>query len=173
MVEHKEDTLEGLTPEEQRYFQRGRRMVTRHPNGPRRFSAAHRVVYRLTRGSVGGTLMGSPIGLLTTTGRRSGRTRTVPVVYLDDGSRFLVVASNSGLDAPPAWCLNLRADPDAAMRTRAGAASVIGRELADSERIELWPRLLSHNAMWGAYQSCTERQCAVFALEPSGNHGPA
>lgn len=165
MVEHNEDTLEGLTPEEERYFLRGRRMVERHPKGPKHFSAAHRVVFRLTRGSVGGTVMGTPIGLLTTTGRRSGRTRTVPVVYLEEETRFLVVASNSGLDAPPAWCLNLRADPHAGMRTRAGHERVVARELAESERTELWPRLLQHNAMWGAYQSCTERQSAVFALD--------
>ena len=173
MEQHKERSLEGLTPEEQRYFNRGRRMLERFPKGPRYFSAAHRLVFRLTGGSFGGTVLGSPIGLLTTTGRHSGQTRTVPVVYLDDVSRFLVVASNSGLDLPPAWCLNLRANPEAEIRTRTGAERVIGRELTDSERTELWPRLLSHNAMWGAYQSCTKRQSAVFALEHSRNHSPA
>lgn len=172
MVEHNEDTLEGLTPEEQRYFLRGRRMVERHPKGAGRFSAAHRVVFRLTRGSVGGTVLGRPIGLLTTTGRRSGRTRTAPVVYLKDESRFLVVASNSGLDAPPAWSLNLRAHPNAEIRTRTGKERVVGRQLNGSERTELWPRLLQHNAMWGAYQSCTERESTVFALECVANRGP-
>lgn len=79
-MEHSQDILESLTPEEQRYFHRGRRMVERYPKGPRYFSAAHRAVFRLTRGSFGGTVLGSPIGLLTTTGRRTGRSRTVPVI---------------------------------------------------------------------------------------------
>lgn len=172
-MEHSQDILESLTPEEQRYFHRGRRMVERYPKGPRYFSAAHRAVFRLTRGSFGGTVLGSPIGLLTTTGRRTGRSRTVPVVYLEEEGRYLVVASNSGLDAPPGWCLNLRANPEATIRTGQSNKRVIGRELSSSERMRLWPRLLQHNAIWGAYQSCTERASAVFALEPLPNHTPA
>lgn len=165
MIESGTDSLKRLTPKELAYFQSGRRMSQRFPQGPRLFSRANRVLFRLTRGRLGGTLLGAPVGLLTTTGRRSGRNRTVPIVYLDDGSRFLVVASNSGFDAPPAWLLNLRAHPGAEMNTRSVAERVVARELTNPEREEAWPRLLEHNPMWGAYQSCTERQCAVVALE--------
>jgi hypothetical protein len=75
---------------------------TRHrAQGQRLFSRANTALFRLSRGRLGGRLRGVPIGLLTTTGRRSGKSRTVPVVYLEDGARYLVVASNSGLDFPP------------------------------------------------------------------------
>ena len=162
--------LDGLSPKEQAYFRRSQRMARRFPQGTRHFSNANRIAFRLTRGRLGGKVMGVPIGLLTTTGRRSGRTRTVPVVYLENGGQFLVVASNSGFDAPPAWLLNLRETPDGVLRTRGGIERVVAHELAGSEREENWLRLVKHNAMWGAYQTCTERQLAVVALEPLKHH---
>lgn len=170
-MEEIEDGLKGLTPKEQNYFRRGRRMALRYSWGPRLFSKSNRALFRLTGGRLGGQLLGVPVGLLTTTGRRSGRERTVPVVYLDDGSRYLVAASNNGFDAPPAWCLNLRANPNAELHTRTGIERVVARPLTSSERQEVWPRLLQHNPMWGAYQSCTERQFDVVALERGRSSG--
>jgi len=140
-------------------------MAQRYPKGARLFSKTNRALIRLTGGRLGGTMQGLQVGLLTTTGRRSGRPRTVPVICLDDGSRFLVAASNSGLDAPPAWCLNLRSQPNAEMHTRTGSERVIARELTDPAREEAWTRLLQYNPVLGGYQSCTERQIALFALE--------
>jgi MGT family glycosyltransferase/deazaflavin-dependent oxidoreductase (nitroreductase family) len=173
MVERNADGLRGLTPKEQNYFRRGRRMALRFPWGPRLFSKSNRALFQLTGGRLGGRLVGVPIGLLTTTGRHSGRSRTVPVVYLDNGSRFLVAASNNGFDSPPAWCLNLQAHPNAEMRIRTGTERVVARQLTDSEHEEAWPRLLEHNPVAGAYQSCTERQFAVFALERLQKQGSA
>jgi deazaflavin-dependent oxidoreductase (nitroreductase family) len=165
MVGRDSDVLGGLTRKEDKYFRSGHRMAERFPKGARLFSKANRVLFRLSGGRVGSRVLGVPVGLLTTTGRRSGRPRTVPVVILDEGSRFLVASSNSGLDSAPAWYLNLRASPNAAMRTRAGTVRVIARELKGSERAEAWVRLEEHNRLLGAYQSCTRRQIAVFALD--------
>ena len=154
-----------LTPKQQAYFDRSQRMSSRHPGGARFFSRANRFVFAISRGRIGGSMQGAPIGLLHTTGRRSGHSHTVPVVYLDDGRRFLVVASNSGFYPAPAWQLNLLAEPNAQSRTRACTERVQAREVTGQERAELWPRLLDHNPMWGAYQTCTDRQLAVVALE--------
>jgi deazaflavin-dependent oxidoreductase (nitroreductase family) len=170
-MEQIEDGLKGLTPKEQNYFRRGRRMALRHSWGPRLFSKSNRAVFRLTGGRLGGRLLGVPVGLLTTTGRRSGRNRTVPVVYLDDDSRFLVAASNNGFDAPPAWHLNLQANPNAELRTRAGTEGVVARQLTDAECEEVWPRFVKHNPVCGAYQSCTDRPFAVVALERATREG--
>ena len=79
------DGLEAMTPKQQRHFRRSRRMLTRFPQTPRLLCRAHRTIFRLTAGGLGGTMQGTPIGLLTTTGRRSGQTRTVPIGYTDDG----------------------------------------------------------------------------------------
>jgi len=165
MAESDADGLKSLTPKQQRYVRNGNRMAQRYPKGGQIFSKVNRALIRLTGGRLGGTMQEVQVGLLTTTGRRSGRTRTVPVVCLDDGSRFLVAASNSGLDTPPAWCLNLRAQPNAEMHTRTGTERVVARELTESERDEARGRLLKYNPILGGYQSCTERQIAVFALE--------
>lgn len=165
--------LAALTPREQARFRRFRRMVARFPQVRRVMGGGQRTVFRLTGGRLGGTLQGVPVGLLTTTGRLSGRTRTVPIGYTDDGSRFLVAASNFGLDRPPAWFLNLKADPDAEFRTRAGLERVVARELTDSEREELWPRLLEEHPVWGAAQSSTRRRIALVALERPQRPNPA
>lgn len=162
------DGIKGLTRKEQNYFIRGRRMAQRFPWGPRLFSKSNRVLFRLTGGRLGGRILGVPVALLTTTGRRSGQTRTVPVVYLDDGFRFLVATSNNGFDTSPAWFLNLQSNPNAELRTRRGTERVVARQLSTVEREEVWPRLLQHNPMWGAYQSCTERQLAVVELHRDG-----
>lgn len=159
------DGLRELTPKEQNYFRRGRRMAVRFSWGPALFSKANRGLFRLTGGRLGGALLGVPVALLTTTGRHSGRRRTVPVVYVDEGERFLVVASNNGFDAPPAWLLNLQVHSRAELQTRTGTERVVAHQLTDAEREAIWPRLLRHNPVWGAYQSCTERPFAVVALE--------
>lgn len=164
-MEDDADGLAGLTPKERERFLRFRRMVARFPQIRRVMGGGQRVTFRLTGGRLGGTLQGVPVGLLTTTGRRSGRPRTVPIGYTDDGSRFLVAASNFGLDKHPSWFLNLKAHPEAEFRTRAGVQLVVGRELTESEREELWPGLLEDHPVWGAAQASTQRQIALVALE--------
>ncbi len=74
---------------------------------------AHLGIYRLTRGRVLGRVAGMPVLLLTTTGRRSGRARTTPLTYFEDGTDLVVVGSNGGEDQAPAWWLNLRDEPHA------------------------------------------------------------
>ena len=72
----------------------------------------HERIYKATDGRVGHRLLGVPTLLLRTTGRRSGETRTNGLVYARDGADYLVVASKGGSDQPPAWLLNLEANPE-------------------------------------------------------------
>jgi deazaflavin-dependent oxidoreductase (nitroreductase family) len=102
-------------------------------------------IYRLTGGRVFGRVGGHPVLLLQTRGRRSGRARTTPVQYLADGDAFVVVASNAGARRPPAWLLNLRADPHARVELGADALDVTARETRDEERAALWHRLTADN----------------------------
>lgn len=171
MLERDADGLSNLTPKQQKYVRNGHRMAQRYPWGAHLISRVNRALIRITGGRAGASMQGVEVGLLTTTGRHSGRTRTVPVVYLDDGSRFLVAASNSGLDSPPAWCLNLQAQPNAEIRTRTDAERIVARELHASERDEGWTRLLAYNPMLSGYQSCTDRRIAVFALQRPNKQG--
>lgn len=160
MAEEDTSVLSSLSKKEQFDFRLSRRF-------PKFVGRANRAVYRLSGGRIGGANRGIPIGLLTMTGRRSGKPRTVPIMYLDEGTRFLVVASNGGFDAPPAWYVNLRADPKAEFRTRTGAFKVVARELTGSDRTAVWDRLVRHNPLWGAFQACTERENTVVSLEKS------
>src|SRR4051812_34950898 len=86
------------------------------------------VAYRLSAGRVAGRVpSGAPICLLTTTGRRSGRARTVPLLYVRDGAALVVVASRGGMTSHPAWYLNLCDDPDATVQLGATTLAVRAR----------------------------------------------
>ena len=75
------------------------------------FGKLHIPLYRASRGRLFGQIDRAPVLLLTTVGRRSGRPRTAPVVYLADGERLIVIGSNAGHQGAPAWSLNLEANP--------------------------------------------------------------
>ncbi len=130
----------GLTRQERFDFRMSRRF-------PKMAGRANRLVYQMTGGRVGGSKRGISIGLLTTTVRRSGKLRTVPLMYLDDGARFIVVSSNGGYDTPPAWYVNLLADPLAEFQSRRGSMSVVARALSEDEQTEMWDELSAYNPL--------------------------
>jgi F420H(2)-dependent quinone reductase len=123
-------------------------------------------VYRLTRGRIGGRVGRAPVLLLTTTGRKSGQPRTAPVLYLADGERLVVIGSNAGHTNTPAWALNLRANPDAEAQVRAERRSVRARIAEGEERAELWRRMNDQYSGFEDYRERTDRDIAVFVLEP-------
>jgi deazaflavin-dependent oxidoreductase (nitroreductase family) len=88
---------------------------------------------------------GQPVLLLRTTGRRSARTRFTPVQYRADDDTFVVVASNAGAARPPAWYLNLRANPHARVEVGRSSIDVRAREATGQERAELWQQLTAAN----------------------------
>lgn len=132
----------------------------------------HQAIYEATGGLIGHRILGVPTLLLRTTGRRSGKTRTNALVYLADGDRRIVVASKGGDDRPPAWLLNLRADPSVEVqvgRAKAPArATVIEAGSEDYDR--LW-RLVneSNGGRYDSYQARTERPIPLVALSEDGS----
>lgn len=131
-------------------------------------TGANTAVYRLSHGRVGGNVpSGAPICLLTTTGRRTGRPRTVPLLYLPyrDGE-FAVVASRGGMSTPPAWYLNLQADPRATVEVGDRRQAVVARPAGDEERPELWAALTAVYPNFDAYQARTDRRIPVLVLRP-------
>ncbi len=105
----------------------------------------HASVYRLTRGHFLGHLGGQPVLLLESIGRRTGQRRTTPVQYLPASDAFIVVAANAGASHPPAWWLNLRADPRARVQVAAATFDVRARDATGAERTALWGQLTAAN----------------------------
>ncbi len=101
----------------------------------------------------------------------SGRERTVPVIYLQDGERVVLVASNWGRAAHPAWSENLIARPEAVIETGEGRRHVRAR-LADlEEKRRLWPRLVEIWPAYTTYEQVSGRDLRVFLLEPRSRQG--
>jgi deazaflavin-dependent oxidoreductase (nitroreductase family) len=132
----------------------------------RRFGAPlDRFLYRATRGKVCSTAGVAPVILLTTTGRRSGRERTTPVMYLRDGDRFVVSSENFGQERSAAWPLNLLADPRATVQIGAQTVACRARLLDEEEADRYWPRLVE---VWPAHETYRARSGKrhTFVLEP-------
>jgi deazaflavin-dependent oxidoreductase (nitroreductase family) len=128
----------------------------------------HSSVYRATGGKVGGRLLGSPVLLLTTTGRESGRPRTIPLLYLPDGENLVVVASNGGTAGDPAWWLNLEDDPEANVEVGGRKLRVRAEEAEGEERRRLWEQLVRMYGAYQQYQERTDRRIPVVVLYPVG-----
>jgi F420H(2)-dependent quinone reductase len=128
---------------------------------------------RLTRGRVGGRLMGVPVLVLHHRGRRSGQERETPLYYLDDGADVVVVASKGGVDTHPAWFHNLMAMPETEVEF-VGERRRVRPRLADAEeRARLWPRLVELYSPYEEYQTFTSREIPVVVLEPAAGASPS
>lgn len=124
-------------------------------------------IYRLTRGRLMAHVGKAPVLLLTTTGRKSGQPRTAPLVYLADGERMVVIGSNAGNAKVPAWALNLKAEPAAEVEVRGRRRPVRARLAEGDERENLWRRCNQQYAGFDDYAERTDRDIAVFVLEPA------
>src|SRR5437016_13076334 len=132
----------------------------------RRTSNFHIELYKRTGGRVGGWAGFLPTLLLTTTGRKSGLPRTVPINYFRDGENYVVIASNSGRDAPPLWFLNLQDNPHATIQVRRATFAVQARQATPEEQRRLWPRLISRAYNYEEYRKRTSRHIPLVILRP-------
>ena len=121
--------------------------------------------FRANDGKVGGNFEGRTLLLLHTTGRKSGEERINPLIYRVHGDDFLLVASKGGTPAPPAWYLNLQANPDAEVQVRDEVYKVRARDATDDEKPKLWAEMVGHWPAYDEYQRKTERPIPVVVLE--------
>lgn len=128
-----------------------------------------RPVHRLSRGraTLGSMVSGLPVVLLTTTGARSGRPRTVPLLGLPTSDGLAVIASNWGRPGPPAWERNLRAHPAASVAMRGVCRPVRAVEAAGERRARIWREALEVYPGYAAYERRARgRRLGVYVLEP-------
>ena len=135
--------------------------------GPRLIKALTRLqqpLFTLMRGR----WQGPPTLRLWTRGRKSGRERSVLLLYLDDGHRVVVVASYGGHSAHPQWWKNLLVEPDCrTWSAKRGAEVMVASELDGTEREEAWERLIAMYSSYEAYQQKTPRRIPLVALSPA------
>lgn len=134
-------------------------------------SKTHLVVQRLSRGRFLNRVVGMPVLLLTTTGRRSGKARTTPLTFLRDGADLVVIASNGGADRPPDWSLNLQQNPSAVVEIGPDELTVQARTASAEERERLWVEITAAFSGYARYQKKTARQIPVVILTPDEKPG--
>ena len=129
-------------------------------------SRLHAAAYRATGGLIGRRLVANDMCLLTTTGRRTGRPHTVPLLYLEDGDRTVVIASYGGRVHHPEWYRNLVIEPEATLQVLQNRIPVAARTADAEERAEWWPRVVEAYQDYAVYQSRTDREIPIVFLEP-------
>lgn len=120
--------------------------------------------FRANGGVVGGSWEGRDLLLLTTTGRKSGRAHTTPMVYTRDDDRLLVYASKGGAPTHPDWYLNLAADPHVVVEVDAERYDAIATPLEGEERDREFASQAERRPQFGEYQEQTSRVIPVVAL---------
>jgi len=107
-----------------------------------------------------------PTLLLTTTGRKSGELREIPLIFAADGDRQIIIASKGGAPAHPAWYFNLLANPDCKIQVAHDHYRVRARTAQGDERETLWQQLAEIYPPYNDYQAATTRKIPVVVLEP-------
>lgn len=131
------------------------------------FGQEHVERYRATDGAEGHDWQGTQALLLTTTGRRSGESRTTPLIYGRSGDDYLVVASKGGADTPPAWYLNLNEHPDVEVQVKADRFRARARDATPDEKPDMWRTMTAEWPAYDEYQEKTDREIPVVVLSPS------
>jgi deazaflavin-dependent oxidoreductase (nitroreductase family) len=133
----------------------------------RRLMKGHTAVYRATNGLVGHRVPGAPpMLLLDHVGAKSGTKRTTPLVYIEDGSDLVLVASKGGHPKHPAWYHNLRANPDTTIQVGSKRRAVKARVATGEEHKRLWPKAVDAYSGYRGYQERTDRKIPLVILEP-------
>jgi deazaflavin-dependent oxidoreductase (nitroreductase family) len=129
------------------------------------FWKLHPWLYRISGGRLLGELVGMKVLLLTTTGAKSGASRTTALTYLEADGAYVVIGSFLGEPRHPAWVHNLRANPRATVQIGARTIAVDAREARGEERARLWQRLVALQPDYRAYEGRTDREIPVVVLQ--------
>jgi deazaflavin-dependent oxidoreductase (nitroreductase family) len=131
-------------------------------------NAIHRGVLWVSGGRAGWRTSKMPVVQLTTTGRKTGRARTVMLTSpLQEGTALVVVASRGGDDKPPAWFLNLQDNPRVEVARQGQPPQPMRARVANTEeRSRLWPRVVADHTNYAGYQAKTTREISLVLLEP-------
>ena len=130
------------------------------------FGKEHTDRYQATDGAEGYNWRnGTTILLLTTTGRRSGKTYIAPLIYRDYGGDYLLVASKGGAPEAPDWYLNLEAKPEVGVQIKGEVFTARARTATADEKPAMWQHMVEVWPDYDKYQASTDRQIPIVVLE--------
>lgn len=133
----------------------------------KQMSRANTWIFKKSNGKLGDKfLRGAPVGILTTMGRKTGEPRESPLLFLQEGKRIILVASQGGRANNPMWYLNLRANPKVSFQTKNEVLSLTARDATDAERDEYWPKLDAMYPDFKDYRSYTDRKIPIVICDP-------
>ncbi len=131
-------------------------------------SKANTWLFKKSGGRLGNKfLRGAEVGILTTIGRKSGEARDSPLLFLQEGRRIVLVASQGGRATNPMWYLNLRANPQITFQTKRETLELVARDATDAERDEYWPKLDAMYPDFQNYRSYTDRKIPIVICDPA------
>lgn len=122
--------------------------------------------YMESGGTRGTELQGRPVVLLTTIGAKTGKIRKTPLMRVEHGGEYAVVASLGGAPKHPVWYYNLKANPRVELQDGTDTADYDAREVFGDEKAAWWERAVAAWPDYAEYQKKTDRQIPVFVLTP-------
>ena len=123
-------------------------------------------LYNVSGGRIGGKMGKVPVLLLTTTGRKSGKQRTLPLVYIMDDSAYVITASAGGADKHPGWFFNIRSNPQATIQVKDKRIKVTAEVAGSEKKSELWAQLVEVAPNFAGYEKRTSRDIPMVILHP-------
>ena len=122
--------------------------------------------YESSGGTSGTTLNGLPVIILTTVGAQSGKIRKTPLMRVEDGGEYAVVASMGGAPKHPVWYHNLKANQDVELQDGPVKQDMVAREVTGDEKARWWDIAVKAFPPYADYQKKTSREIPVFVLSP-------
>jgi deazaflavin-dependent oxidoreductase (nitroreductase family) len=132
-----------------------------------RLSYRHVFLYALSRGRIDPSDNQAGFLKLTTVGRKSGKQRTVDLLYIKDGASYVLTASNGGKNKHPGWFFNLQSNPEAAIEVKGRQKKAVAEIAGPEKRRELWAKLLEIAPLYKGYEKRTDREIPMVILHPS------
>ena len=127
-----------------------------------------KMAFKLTGGrqTVISAVAGLPSIMLTSTGAKSGETRTTPLVGIPDGTNYIIIASNFGKKNHPGWYYNITADPKVTVTLNGQSRPFTARQVTGIEKEQCWNKAVKIYPGYNSYKQRAGREIAVFVLEP-------
>lgn len=123
----------------------------------RTLNRIHIFLYRKSGGRILGKIVGAPVLLLTTVGRKTGQARTVPIVYLSDDQSYVVMATDD-----PAWYHNLKSTWQASVEIKGQTVAVTGRDANTNESKDLWAKIVTQSPAFKSVQGKPSHQLVIL-----------